>query len=139
VKSLARRYFEDLFNAADITVADEIIDPEVSFTGPIHPHGFRGMEAFRAFAHGWFIGFPDRHFEVLDEWVNTDAHATRFHITGTHLGEFLGRTGTGNIIDVPAVNVMRVRAGKIYVVEAYFDPRDILVPLGLAVPGSVSR
>lgn len=131
-RSLARRYFEELFNAGDITVAAQILHPDISFLGPITPDGIHGLEAFEQFARAWYAGFPDRHFEVLDEWTAQSAIATRFHITGTHLGEFLGRPPTGNAIAVTAMNVMRIRGGKIHAVQAFFDPRDLLHPLGLS-------
>jgi hypothetical protein len=43
-RSLVRRYFEDLLNAGDLGVADEILSPDVSFVGPITPDGIHGLE-----------------------------------------------------------------------------------------------
>jgi predicted ester cyclase len=131
-RSLARRYFEDLFNAGEFALADEILDPQISFGGPIHPAGIQGIEAFKDFILGWYRGFPDRHFEVLEEWVAPDRIATVFHITGTHQGEFLGQAATGNPIDVSAMNYFRIVDGRIRTIQAFFDPRRMLEPLGLA-------
>jgi predicted ester cyclase len=130
--SIARRYFEDLFNAGDLAVADEILDPRISFLGPITPDGIVGIEAFKRFALQWYRGFPDRRFELLEEWVDTDRIATRFHITGTHRGEFMGQAATGNAIDVHAMNFFRIEEGRVLAIQAFFNPLDLLHPLGLA-------
>ena len=131
-RSLARRYFEELFNAGELGVADEILDPQISFVGPITPDGIYGIDAYKRFTLGWYTGFPDRRFELVEEWVDGDRIATLFRITGTHHGEFLGQAGTGNTIDMMCMNIFRLKGGKIGAIQAYFDPLQLLEPLGLA-------
>jgi steroid delta-isomerase-like uncharacterized protein len=131
-RSLARRYFEDLFNAGELDVADQILAPEVSFIGPITPDGIHGLDAYKRFALAWYEGFPDRHFEVVEEWVDEDRIATVFQITGTHGGNFLGQAATGHTIDVRAMNFFRIEEGKIRAIQAYFNPLELLQPIGLA-------
>ncbi|MEA2686217.1 MAG: hypothetical protein QOE93_1412 [Actinomycetota bacterium] len=131
-RSLARRYFEDLFNAGQLAVADEILDPDISFVGPITPDGIDGLDAYKRFALGWYEGFPDRHFEVVEEWVDGDRIATLFHITGTHRGEFMGQAATGNTIDVTGMSFFQIDGGKIRAIQAFFDPLHLLGPIGLA-------
>jgi steroid delta-isomerase-like uncharacterized protein len=130
--SVARRYFEELFNAGQLAVADEILDPDVSFVGPITPDGIHGLDAFKRFAEAWYRGFPDRHFELIEEWVDGDRIATLFGITGTHDGEFLGQAATGSTIDVRVMNFFRIEGGKIRAIQAFFNPLDLLYPVGLA-------
>ena len=131
-RSIARRYFEDLFNAGQLLVADEILDPEISFVGPITPDGIHGLDAFKRFAQAWYRGFPDRHFELVQEWVDADRVATLFHITGTHQGESLSQAGTGNVVDVRAMNFFRIGGGKVRAIQAFFNPLELLQPIGLA-------
>jgi len=131
-RSLAHRYFEDLFNAGDLSVADEILDAEIAFAGPITPDGINGIESFKRFAQAWYRGFPDRHFDLVEEWIDGDRIATLFRITGTHRGEFLGQAATGNAIDVNVMNFFRVQGGKIIAIHAFFNPLELLQPLGLA-------
>jgi steroid delta-isomerase-like uncharacterized protein len=131
-RSLARRYFEDLLNAGDIKVADEILDADVSFVGPITPAGLYGIDAYKRFARGWYEGFPDRRFDAVEEWVDGDRIATLFHISGTHAGEFMGQPGTGNTIDVKGMNFFKIEGGKIRAIEAFFNPLHLLEPIGLA-------
>jgi predicted ester cyclase len=131
-RSLARRYFEDLFNAGELGVADEILDPEISFVGPITPDGVVGIDSFKRFAQAWYRGFPDRHFQVVEEWVDGERIATLFHIGGTHQGEFLGQAATGNAIDVTVMNFFRIQSGKVTAIQAFFNPLELLQPIGLA-------
>lgn len=131
-RSLARRYFEDLINAGDIAVADEILDPRISFLGPVTPTGVYGIAAYKEFLEGWYRGFPDRHFNLLQEWVQVASIATVFRITGTHSGEFLGQAATGNTIDVWAMNFLDIEGGRIRHIRAFFNPLDLLHPIGLA-------
>jgi predicted ester cyclase len=92
----------------------------------------RGLDSFKRFAEAWYLGFPDRHFELIEEWIDGDRIATLFHITGTHLGEFLGQAATGNAIDVKVMNFLRTKAGKVTAIHAFFNPLELLQPLGLA-------
>ena len=129
--SIARRYFDELFNAGRLEVADEILHPDVSFIGPVTPDGIHGLEAFKRFAEAWYRGFPDRHFELVEEWDAGDRIATMFRITGTHGGEFLGQPPTGNTIDVTVMNCFRADEGRIRSIRAFFNPADLVQPLGL--------
>jgi steroid delta-isomerase-like uncharacterized protein len=131
-RSIARRYFEDLFNAGELGLAEEILDPDITFVGPITPGGLHGLDAFKRFAESWYSGFPDRHFDVVEEWDDGDRIATLFHITGTHRGAFLGQAATGNAIDVWVMNFFRIQGGKIQAIQAFFNPLDLLQPIGLA-------
>lgn len=133
-RSLARRYFEDLFNAGELGVAEEILHPAISFFGPVTPDGIHGIDAFKRFAMEWFTGFPDRRFELVEEWVDEDRIACLFRITGTHRGEFIGRAATGNTIDVQVMNILRVDGGRIRSIQAFFDPSQLLGPLGSTEP-----
>ena len=82
-RSIARWYFEDLFHGGQLAVADELLHPEISFAGPVTPGGIHGLDAFKRFAQAWYTGFPDRHFELVEEWYGADRIATLFHIIGT--------------------------------------------------------
>lgn len=131
-RSLARRYFEDLLNAGEIAVAEEILHPAVAFHGPVTPTGIHGIEAYKGFIQSWYRGFPDRHFQLLQEWVHPESIATVFRITGTHQGEFLGQPPTGKAIDVWAMNLLDIEAGRIRAIRAFFNPLELLAPIGLA-------
>jgi steroid delta-isomerase-like uncharacterized protein len=134
-RSAARRYYEDFLSTGGrIELADELMTPDVEFTNPISPDGVKGLEAYKAFAKRWYVGFPDRVFTVDDEVIEGDRIAIRFTITGTHRGEFMGVPATGNKIEVHGMNLFRLSNGKIKHVQAFFNPLDLLGPLGVEPP-----
>ena len=139
-RSPARRYYEDFLTAPGrLELADELMTADVAFHNPISPDGVHGLEAYKAFAQRWYTGFPDRLFSVDDEVIEGDRIAIRFTITGTHLGTFMGAAATGNRIEVHGMNLFRLQGGKIKDVQAFFDPMDLLRPLGLEAAQAVRR
>jgi len=134
-RSVARRYYEEFMGQPGNTeIAEEIFTPDVVFHNPISPLGVRGIDEYKAFAHRWYRGFPDRFFAVDDEVIEGDTIAIRFTITGTHLGEFAGAAPTGNRIRVHGMNLFRLEDGKIKEVMAFFNPAELYDPLGVSVP-----
>jgi steroid delta-isomerase-like uncharacterized protein len=136
-RMLVHRYFEEFLSSpGNIAVADEILAPDVVFHNPTPSSGIHGIEEFKQFALRWYHGFPDRKFTIDEEVVEGDKVAARFTITGTHQGEFMGAPPTGNTITVHGVDLFRIEGGKIKEVQAFFNPMELLQPLGLAPVGS---
>ena len=130
-RSLGRRYYEDLLSGDDVAVADEILHPQLEFYGPISREGIYGIPAYKEFALRWYRGFPDRRFTVVEEFLDGDRIAILFRITGTHQGDFMGAAPTGNPIEVNGMNFFRAEDGLLREIRAFFDPRELLRPLGL--------
>ncbi len=134
-RALIHRYFRELLTApGNLAVADEIFTADVRFTNPVRVSGVSGIAEYKAFVSTWAVGFPDRNFAVDEIVLDMDETkaAARFTITGTHQGEFLGATPTGHTITVIGMNLFRFREGRIYRVEAFFDPLPLWRPLGVA-------
>jgi steroid delta-isomerase-like uncharacterized protein len=129
--SVARRYFEQLLSGNDEHIADELMHPEVEFYGPITPVGLFGIDDYKAFAVRWYKGFPDRQFLVDEEITEGERVAIKFTILGTHEGEFMGVPPTGNKIEIHGVNLFHLKDGKLHFIRAFFNPSDLLEPLGL--------
>jgi len=51
--------------------------------------------------------FPDLHMAVEDLLVSGDKTVARVRATGTHQGEFVGVSPTGNRVDVELIDIMR--------------------------------
>ncbi|MER6033171.1 MULTISPECIES: ester cyclase [unclassified Streptomyces] len=129
---LVRTYYEQFLTApGDLRIADEILAPDVVFDNPISPDGIHGLPAYKEFALRWYGGFPDRVFTIDELLEQGDKVAASFTITGTHLGVFMGAAPTGEPITVRGANIFRIEDGRIKEVHAFFDPRQLLGPLGL--------
>lgn len=130
---LVHLYYEKfLTSPGDLSVADAIMIPEVSFHNPISPGGIHGIDEYKAFAQRWYRGFPDRVFTVRDTVEQDGKVAAAFTITGTHNGEFMGAAPTGNPIKIDGMNMFVIRDGRIADVVAYFDSGQLYTPLGIA-------
>ncbi|MGH2806740.1 MAG: ester cyclase, partial [Actinomycetota bacterium] len=82
---LVQRYFGELLSAPDnLAVADEIFTEDVEFVNPVSANRIKGIDEYKAFAHTWYVGFPDRKFTVEEEIEEGDKVAARFKITATH-------------------------------------------------------
>ncbi len=90
-------------------VADDMIEHE-ELPFPDSPQGKVGVGAMFA---SMFAAFPDFAMTVEDTIVDDDKVVIRVRATGTHQGEFMGIPATGNRIDVPLIDIMRIRDRKI--------------------------
>jgi predicted ester cyclase len=136
-KHLAYRYFEQLLSApGDLSVADEILHPTVTFENPVSKTTIDGIPAYKRFVETWYEGFPnERTFSVEEILAEGDLVAARFLIAARHEGTFLGAAPTGARVEVPGVNVFRLADGLIVHVHAFFNPLTLWTPIGLAPTG----
>ena len=56
---------------------------------------------------------PDLHCTIKDLLVNGDKVTARLLFTGTHKGEFMGHPATGKPVRFFAIDILRIRSGKI--------------------------
>ncbi len=133
-KTLARRYFEEVFTApGNLAVADEILHPDVVFENPVAKTKIEGIEAYKRFIESWYRGFPnERTFTVVEIVAEGDTVFAEFLISARHDGEFQGVPASGAHVEVPGVNIFELRDGKLYRVHAFFNPIPLWAPIGRA-------
>jgi predicted ester cyclase len=61
----------------------------------------------------WRTAFPDINFAVEEIVAEGDTVITRWRLTGTHLGEYLGKEATGIKVDVDSVSIDRIKGGMV--------------------------
>lgn len=128
-KAVARVFFDEFSKGNLEAVADLMADDHVFhfplLPGPVdkigHVAGQTGVKA----------AFPDYHMEVTEQVAEGDMVFNRLHITGTHLGEFMGRPGTGRSFEMSTFNIMRIRDGKVVDEWDEFDTLGFLDQLGI--------
>ena len=120
LKDVARRFFEEIWNARDEAAIDRYIPEDAAGNDPDFGSG---REGFRNQWRQWQTAFPDLHFEIVDLLAEGDKVLTRWVLTGTHRGPFLGLEPTGTAIRVSGMSLDRVENGM--VVEG-FDGWDAL-------------
>lgn len=111
--------FERGWNQGDFAGVEHALAAEFTF----HVHGSaRTMSRgdLERIVAAWRRGFPDLHFHVHEVVGEDDLVAVRLTLTGTHLGEWGGRSATGNRIAVDHMFLLRMEAGV--VVEVWEVP-----------------
>ena len=130
-QAIVRRYFEDVWNSGDLQVADEIIEADFTFKGPVR--SLEGIEAFKQYVSGIHATFPDIHFELEGLIGENDSVVVRWTMTGTHNKEFMGIPPSGNAFTVQGMTIMRISGGKAVEAQLYWDRLSLLEQLGAKI------
>ena len=72
-----------------------------------------GREGFRGQWRRWITAFPDLHFEVVDLVAEGDKVLTRWVLTGTQRGDFLGIPASGRSVRVDGMSLDRIEDGMV--------------------------
>jgi steroid delta-isomerase-like uncharacterized protein len=129
-KVILQRFFTELFNQAKLSVADELVAANYlnHNAAPGETSGREGLKQFVTNLHG---AWDDLTFTVEDQVAEGDKVTTRFTITGTHQGEFVGIPATGKPIRVQAINIHRVANGQIQEGWLEWDTLGMMQQLGV--------
>jgi steroid delta-isomerase-like uncharacterized protein len=132
-KAIARRWFEDLFNAGNLEVADEIIAAEHVNHDPTLPDIPTGPEGQKQVVNLYRGAFTNAHISVEDQLAEGDGVVTRWTGSGTHQGEFMGVPPSGNQVTVTGITINRISGGKIAESWTNYDALGMLQQIG-AIP-----
>ena len=127
-KELARQFFEQIWNKGDESAIDRFIAEDAAGNDP--KFGV-GRESFRLQWRKWRAAFPDINFAVEEIVAEGDTVVTRWRLTGTHLGEYLGKEATGNKVDVDGVSIDRIKNGMVVSGFDAWDSLDFREQIGL--------
>jgi steroid delta-isomerase-like uncharacterized protein len=132
-KSLARRYFDDLWTGGDEEFIDRHVAVDYVFHDANTPGGVRGTDGLRRYYWRFRAGFPDMRFTVEDQVAEGDKVVTRWSVEATQSGPFLGMPPSDKTLHVTGINIFRFVDG--YFVEGWhnLDTLGLLQQLG-AVP-----
>jgi steroid delta-isomerase-like uncharacterized protein len=111
-RALVRRYYEELWNRWDLSLADELLSPDVRFRGSLGTEG-RGVRDFRRYARSVWLAFPDFHNEVNELIAEDDRVAARLTYTGTHRGELMRVAPSGRAVRYEGAALFRIEGGRI--------------------------
>jgi len=128
-KSIARRYFEEIWNQNNLDVIDEIIAPQV--VGYAAGQTFRGADALRQRAKTLRSIYSDPRFEIEDEIVEGNKVLVRWALCGRHTGEYMGAKPTGKEIVSTGMNLFRFADGRIEELWVESDDLGELQQLGV--------
>ena len=135
-KRIFNRYLEEFWNKGDLSVADEVLAPDVVFHDLVAlgiPPGPAGVKqnylAFRK-------GFPDLQKIVHDMLAEGDKIAIRWIAEGVHRGDFQGIPATYRGGTITGMSFVRMADGKIVEGWQDLDALGLLQQLGVFPKGN---
>jgi steroid delta-isomerase-like uncharacterized protein len=131
-KTLARRWFDDLFSRADLDAAEEILSAD--FLDHLTHEDERGLEELKHYVTIYRSAFPDIQDTVQDIVAEGDKVVVRWTSRGTHQGEFMGFAPTGREVTFTGMRLFRIAENKIAESWVNIDERGLQEQLGI-VPG----
>lgn len=107
-KAIIRDFFDQVWNQGDEAAIDRFIAADAAGNDP--DFGI-GREGFKRQWRTWRAAFPDLHFDVEELVAEGDVVVSRWTLTGTHTGEFLGIAPTGRAIRVGGMSLDHLQNG----------------------------
>ncbi len=122
--------WDHVFENRDISLVNtDSFDSEVSVitsTGKI-----TGIDAFRDYYNNYLTGFSDAEFTIIDVFGQGDKIVKHWNFKGTHDGDLFGIPATNNKVDFYGTTLVKMKDGKIFQEEDFFDNQIFLTQLGL--------
>lgn len=130
---VALAWFEELWSAANLSIADEIVDPNYA---PDWIHIDKtGAEQVKHEVRYFRSVFPDLNYEIVDCAPQADRVWVRYKATGTQEGKAWGFEATGKPVEFEGVTILYFdENGKIIDRWGAFCFYDMLADLGLVPP-----
>jgi steroid delta-isomerase-like uncharacterized protein len=135
-KAIARRYYDEIMNQANLATIDELMSPDFLFTIPTHPEPYHGPEGFKELVTMLHGAFPDVHLTVEHLLAEGDTVVGHWTGSGTHTGGplhtvmgDLPKTGKHFVID--GMSWLRIVDGKIVESLANEDTLGMMMQLGV--------
>jgi predicted ester cyclase len=105
-KTLARRWFEDLFSRGNLDAANEILSAD--FVDHLTHEDERGLEEPKHYVGIYRNAFPDIQDTVEDIVAEGNKMVVRWMSSGTHQGEFMGFAPTGRHVTFTGMRLFRI-------------------------------
>jgi steroid delta-isomerase-like uncharacterized protein len=130
-KQRAMRFYDEVFNAGDMSVIDDIIHDNY-----VDHEAFADLPNDKAGMPIWIemmkSAFPDMKMTVVSMMATEDEVWAHVRATGTHKGSFMGLPPTENKFDIEAFDRVRVVDGKAIEHWGVTDVAALMQQIGFA-------
>jgi predicted SnoaL-like aldol condensation-catalyzing enzyme len=127
-KKVVRDFYEEVFHKHNLSAVSRFMHDDYIQHNPDADQGSRG---FIRFHEGFFSAAPDFRATIIQMVAEGDLVYVYNRITGTHTGEgFLDHKPTGNKIEFDAVDMFRLREGKLCEHWDVADTRALFTQVG---------
>ena len=94
-KAHIRRYFQEIVSKGNLEAIPNFVAPDIVFWGPYTSQPIQGLQGFRELIAMLQAAFADLQISEEEMVVEGDTVATRWTVSGTHRGEFMGTGPSG--------------------------------------------
>ena len=131
---IVRQFYETVFETGDIDAAAHFLADDFLDHAPWPGHAAT-RDGFQAGTAEMRTAFPDLAIKPVRLIEENDKVAAVVRITGTHHGEFIGNKPTGRAFEIDAIDILRVKDGKLCEHWGVIDSEKMLAQLRLS-PGA---
>lgn len=139
---VVRRYVEDVLNNGDMTVFDELVDPEyIDRSGSLErlnysasadqPSQVQDRESVRTSIQELRRAVPSLRYTITSIEAADDMVRLEWTAGGVHEGPLMGREATKRSAEVSGTSWARVRDGKLIEGGSEWDPQEVMSQVGL--------
>jgi steroid delta-isomerase-like uncharacterized protein len=137
-KALVRRW-EELWNQANLALAEELFAPTFLLHDPSSPVEIRGPEGYKQDVLRFRSVFPDLHITLEDLIAEGEKVVARWTASGTHTGPLRSFPPTGRRVRLTGIDIFHIEDGKIAEEWSNADGLGMLQQLGVVpAPGQAS-
>lgn len=123
------RFYRELWNGWDLTVADEIVAPDIRFRGSLG-NEIEGRDAFEEYVETVRAAFPNWHNRIDEVIASGEKVVTRMTWTGTHRGRLMGIEPTNRRVEYVGAAIFRISNGRITEAWIVGDTQELWKALG---------
>lgn len=128
-EKIVERFYQELWNAWDLSVADEILAENVRFRGTLGST-LEGREAFKGYVETVRQAFPDWQNRIEETISCGDRVVTRMTWSGTHDGRLMDVEPTGVRVEYVGAAIFRLSVGRIVEAWVVGDTQELWRALG---------
>lgn len=140
LKTIAKRFREDLWNTGDLAIADMIIDRECKIHAriPFATDFMRGPDAIAQLVMFYRLAFSEIQVTVDEMVAEGDLVVARWTAHGRNTGDLLGLPPTGRETVTTGIDFLRIAGGKVVEGWVSWDALSLIEQL-LVVPDPRER
>ena len=129
-KRFMRQFVEETINKKNLDAIDELVAEDFVEHVPF-PGQCPGREGLRHVLATFLSAFPDIRWTLEEQIAEGEKVVSRFTMTGTHRGDFLGIPPTGKSVNIWGVVIDVVRDGKFAESRIIMDTLGLMQQLGV--------
>jgi steroid delta-isomerase-like uncharacterized protein len=126
-EQIVRQFVEQVYIKRNVGAIDQLLDPNyVSHT----PYGDVNFDQSKQIITEFLNASPDAHTTIDNLNTQGDQVSLQWTVTGTHRGEFFGKSPTGKQVTIAGNATFRIANGKIVESTNQYDYQNLLTQLG---------